>query len=193
MTLATVIVAAAAATMLIAFLIKRPSLNGAVKIWLFFAIGALPIAAAMVGNVAGYERTKQRGFCAGCHEMVGHTSDAADRASTTLAAMHSRNTAFGGESCYECHRDYGLFGAVTTKMDGMKHMWAHYTRDPKAPLHLYKPFPNSNCMQCHSTTLPGWKDEPEHQAVMDDIASGKTGCASKGCHGPVHPAMKEGK
>jgi cytochrome c-type protein NapC len=122
--------------------------------------------------------------------MVPNARDAADPQSVTLAAMHSRNAAFGDESCYHCHRDYGMFGAVTTKLAGMKHMWRHYTRDPADPIALYKPYPNSNCTVCHSTTLPGWKDEPEHQAVMDDIAAGKVGCASKGCHGPPHPEPK---
>ena len=94
-----------------------------------------------------------------------------------------------------CHRDYALFGAVTTKVKGMRHLWAYYTThraeaQPK-DLHLYAPFPNENCTWCHSTTLPGWADEPEHEAMAAEIRSGATSCASEGCHGPAHPL--EGK
>lgn len=190
--------AVVAAAILTWYLVRRPPLVRTTKVLLFFGVGAFPLAAAMSGNVAGYEVTKQREFCASCHVMEPFARDAADPESTSLAAFHSRNAHFGAQSCYVCHADYGMFGAVTTKLDGLRHAYRYYRRfdeygkEPVAPsvlgsLKLYKPYPNANCTQCHSTELPGWNDEPEHQAVAEDVRKGLTGCATSGCHGPVHP------
>ena len=66
------------------------------------------------GNIAGYEATKTRRFCGSCHVMTPYAKDSEDVASTSLAARHSRNDAFGAENCYACHADYGMFGTVTT-------------------------------------------------------------------------------
>jgi cytochrome c-type protein NapC len=57
-------------------------------------------------------------------------------------------------------------------------------------LHLYKPFPNGNCMQCHSTTNRIWLNIDDHAAALDDVRSGKVSCASAGCHGQAHPFSK---
>ncbi len=183
--------AAISAVLLLWYLLRRPPLTAATKVSLLLGIGVLPVTAALTGNVVGYEVTKRAAFCASCHTMAPHIRDAADPESASLAAFHSRNRSFGEESCYTCHRDYQLFGAVTTKLKGMRHLWAFYTSDknPK-DLHLYAPFPNGNCTWCHSTSLPGWNEEPEHAAMLEEIRSGATSCASDGCHGPVHP--KEG-
>jgi cytochrome c-type protein NapC len=186
--------AGAGAVILIVYLIRRPPLGGAVKVWLFLGIGILPVCAALLGNLAGYETSKKRTFCASCHTMTRHVTDAADPESTSLASFHSRNDRFGDESCFVCHQDYGMFGSVTTKLTGLKHLWAYQRRyaDGHEPapgeIALYRPFPNGNCTQCHSTTLPGFRDEPEHGAVEADLASGAIGCAAEGCHGPAHPA-----
>jgi cytochrome c-type protein NapC len=182
--------AAVSAVLLIRYLLRRPPLTTAVKLSLLFGVGVLPVAAALTGNVVGYEVTKRRDFCASCHTMAPYIRDAADPESTSIASFHSRNESFGDESCYVCHRDYALFGAVTTKVKGMRHLWAYYAehRGESAPkdLHLYAPFPNTNCTWCHSTTLPGWTDEPEHEAMAAEIRSGETSCATEGCHGPAH-------
>lgn len=183
-----------AAAILLAYLIRRPPLRSSAKVWLLFGVGILPIGAALTGNIVGYETSKTRAFCASCHTMTSYTVDAASPDSTSLASFHSRNRTFGNESCYVCHQDYGLFGTVTTKLNGLRHLWVFQTRyaggHTPGPdeIHLYRPFPNSNCTQCHSTTLPGFRDEPEHGAVEADLASGAVSCATEGCHGPVHPA-----
>jgi cytochrome c-type protein NapC len=41
-------------------------------------------------------------------------------------------------------------------------------------------------MQCHSTTLPGYMDVPDHAAALDWVREGSLSCASAGCHGPAH-------
>lgn len=187
----TVALAGAAALILVVFLIKRPRLTAATKVWLLFGIGVLPVAAAFTGNISGFEESTERNFCASCHTMDRFAIDAANPESKTLAAMHSRNKMHGNESCYACHKDYGMFGTALTKIGGLKHMWVYYLGDSNKEPKLYKPFTNQACTQCHSTSLAGWLDEPEHQTVAAEIKSGEVTCATSGCHGPAHPEAQK--
>jgi cytochrome c-type protein NapC len=189
--------AAAAALILLGYLVFRPPLGGATRVWLLFGLGVLPIGAALSGNFEGFRMTKQRTFCGSCHVMTPHALDASNLTSTSLASRHSRNALFGEESCYVCHTDYGMFGTVTTKLGGMKHVWKYYTEyrhmpleEAKTRIHLYKPYSNNNCMQCHSTTLDLWQRVPDHKASLDDVRTSRVSCASAGCHGFAHPFTK---
>lgn len=193
----TVLAAGLAASLLLWFLIKRPALERGTKLVLLLGLGIFPITAAGTGNVAGFQQTQSRRFCGSCHVMKGHTGDSANLASNTLAASHARNELFGQQNCYVCHSDYGMFHTVTTKLNGMRHVYEYYVNYKDIPLaealptiHLYRPYPNANCIQCHSTTLEGWRDVPDHQGLDTDLRSGRVSCASAGCHGPAHPFSK---
>jgi hypothetical protein len=191
-----------AAVVLLGCLVLKPRLGPALMVWLVLGLGVLPISAAISGNIQNYETTKKRSFCASCHVMDPWVTDAADPTSRSLAARHSRNRLFGDESCYVCHADYGLFGTVTTKLGGMRHVWEYYSRYRNVPtaqavptIHLYKSYSNQNCMQCHSTSNELWLGVSDHKASLDDVRSGRMSCASSGCHGLAHPvsALVEGK
>ena len=186
--------------LLIWFFIRRPQLNRATKIVLLFGIGILPIATAGTGNVSGYYATKETQFCGGCHVMTPYADDSTDRASTSLAARHARNEAFGHENCYACHADYGMFGTVTTKIGGMRHVYEYLVNyrnysheDFQAEINIRNPFRNASCIRCHSTQNPLFNKIGDHVSTQDDIRSGKVSCASEGCHGPAHPFSKEVK
>jgi cytochrome c-type protein NapC len=181
--------AAVAAVILIVYLVYRPALNRRTKLWLLAGLGPLPILAAMIGNVANFEVTKERTFCARCHTMDLYAQDAADPASGTLAAVHSKNPMFGGQSCYVCHADYGMFGLAVTKLGGMRHVWLYYTQDWEAPGHappkLLKPYSHEACKQCHP---PARAHQPlEHEVHQRAIIAGEVGCTAAGCHGRPHP------
>ena len=106
---ATAVVAAAISAVIIGwYLVKRPPLGRFTKVLLLFGLGVMPIGVALTGNVAGFEYTLKREFCSSCHVMLPYTEDAADPKSNSLAAIHSRNSSFGGESCYTCHADYKI-------------------------------------------------------------------------------------
>ena len=183
-----------AATILVGYLVVKPPLTGYTKLWLLLGLGVFPIGAALSGNLQGYEATKQRAFCASCHVMEPEASDSNDPHGTSLSSRHGRNALFGGQNCYTCHEDYGMFGTVTTKLGGMKHVWLYYTQyrnvsveESKKTIRLYEPFPNSSCMQCHSTTLTLWNAVPDHKSIVNAVRAGKVSCASGGCHGFAHP------
>jgi hypothetical protein len=189
--------AAIAALLLIGYLIRSPPLVRSTKIWLVCGLGVFPIGAAMTGNIEGYEATKARSFCGSCHVMVPHASDSNNPDGHSLSSRHARNKLFGDENCYTCHADYGMFGTITTKLGGMKHVWLYYTQyrntslaEAKKTIHLYEPYPNDNCMQCHSTKVDVWLSVPDHKAALEEVRSGEISCASGGCHGFAHPYTK---
>lgn len=179
------------------YLVRRPALTLATKILLLMGIGVLPLATATNGNIAGFHATKQRTFCGSCHVMTPYTDDATNLASLSLSSRHTRNAAFGEESCYTCHADYGMYGTIVTKMGGLRHVYEYSLNYHSMPtqefletIEIRKPFPNSTCIRCHSTLGPTWNLVPDHASTLDAVRSGATSCASAGCHGPAHPFSK---
>ncbi|MBX3157702.1 MAG: NapC/NirT family cytochrome c [Deltaproteobacteria bacterium] len=179
------------------FLVWRPELTRGTKVALLFGIGLLPIATAANGNIAGYHATKQTSFCSSCHVMTPYGNDSRDLHSTSLASRHARNEAFGEENCYTCHADYGMFGTITTKLGGLRHVYEYALNyrtmpidDFLATIEIRKPFPNSTCIRCHSTYAPGWTKIGDHASAIETLRDGRVSCASEGCHGPAHPFSK---
>ena len=179
------------------FLVRRPALTRTTKILLLLGIGVFPIATAATGNVAGFEATKTRQFCGSCHVMTPYQNDSDNPLSTTLAARHARNDAFGAENCYTCHADYGMYGTVVTKLGGLRHVYEytlHYhsmsLEEAREKIHICKLFLNAMCMHCHLTDVPDWSAVKEHASLRDRVRAGEISCASAGCHGPAHPFSK---
>ena len=187
--------AAISAIILVWYLVKRPPLGRFTKVMLLFGLGVMPLGVALTGNIAGFEYTLKREFCASCHVMRPYTDDAADPSSKSLAAVHSRNASFGGESCYTCHADYQMFGTMTTKVNGLRHLFFYITEysntgpygEGGKPIHMYKTFQNSMCTRCHSTTAPVWLARDEHAGMVEDLRKGDAKCID--CHGgaAIHP------
>ena len=185
--------AVVAALLLIYYLIKRPPLHTPTKLLLLAGLGVFPILAAGSGNYAGFEQTTKREFCNGCHVMEPWVNDAEDRASTSLASMHTRNELFGDRSCYTCHADYGMYGTVATKLNGLHHVAAYIRTYRDVPVERalatirpYRAYPNRNCTHCHSATLPGFAAIPDHRS-LGQPGRADPSCVSGGCHGPAHP------
>lgn len=193
LTIAALGAAAFSAILILWYLVRRPPLVRATKILLLFAIGIFPLTTAGTGNVAGYEATKSRRFCGSCHVMTPYADDSADLESTTLASRHARNDAFGKENCYACHADYGMFGTVTTKIGGMRHVYEYLWNfrqlsweEAQPRIHLRKPFRNDACMRCHSTQVPSWERVGDHAGLAAELRENRISCLG-GCHGPAHP------
>lgn len=192
--------AALAAVVLLWYLVRRPALTPFTKVLLLLGIGILPIATATTGNVAGYHAMKTTKFCGSCHVMTPYSADSQDPTSTSLAARHGRNEAFGAENCYACHADYGMFGVAVTKLGGMRHVY-EYTfnyhqlsvEEALVKMEIRQPFANATCMRCHSTQNPTWNEVGDHASALASIRDGTASCASAGCHGPAHPFSKAAK
>ncbi|HET9954530.1 MAG TPA: NapC/NirT family cytochrome c [Polyangiaceae bacterium] len=190
--------AAAAAFILLRFLIRKPALDFKQKLTLLIGLGVLPVVAAASSTVRGMEATTHRDFCGSCHVMTAHYENAVAPSSQSLSARHSRNPYFGEHSCYVCHADYGMLGYVLTKAGGLRHVYMYYLggyrsmplEEAKREIHLIKPYDNLNCRQCHTTTLEDWRKVPEHAALSSELHLDRIACASAGCHGYAHPFNK---
>ena len=165
---------------------------------LLFGIGVLPLVTAGTGNVAGYQATKTRTFCSSCHVMTPYGDDSCRSEQPRARRAPRRNEAFGAENCYTCHADYGMFGTITTKIGGLRHVYEytfnfHYLSLEEAlpKIHIRKPFPNSTCIRCHSTLNPMWSKIGDHASTLSEVRAGTLSCASAGCHGPAHPFSHE--
>jgi nitrate/TMAO reductase-like tetraheme cytochrome c subunit len=194
----TIVLAALGAGIMIWFLIKKPALVTATKLLLLAGILIFPVGAAFTGNLRGYTVSQDREFCSSCHVMEPWTDDSNDNTSKSLASMHARNPLFGERNCYRCHEDYGMFGTILTKVNGMNHMYHYYAAYQGMPIDealrriaLYKPYNNATCMHCHSTRTEGFAAVKDHQGADEDVRAGKVSCASEGCHGPAHPFSKK--
>ncbi|MBX3185838.1 MAG: NapC/NirT family cytochrome c [Labilithrix sp.] len=194
---ASIASAGLASLILLMHLLRPPRAASSAKLWLLFGLGVLPIASAGSANVSGFSATQSRKFCGSCHVMEPHAKDSEDPSSSSLAAIHARNESFGHDNCYTCHKDYGMYGYVFTKIGGMGHVYYYLTEYKDTPLEeakrsirIRKPLPNANCTGCHTTTAPRWLAIGDHAATLEDVRSGKTSCASAGCHGFAHPITK---
>jgi nitrate/TMAO reductase-like tetraheme cytochrome c subunit len=182
-----------AAALILYYLVRRPPLGTVTKLLLLAGLGVFPIMTAGTGNLAGFETTTTRSFCRGCHVMEPWVDDASDPRSTSLAARHGRNELFGDKNCYTCHADYGMYGTLLTKVNGLHHVVAYLGGYRDVPveravetIRTYRPFPNSTCIHCHSMQVPSWSAVPDHRAIGAP-GQPEVSCASAGCHGPAHP------
>jgi hypothetical protein len=198
--IAALVTTGIAAILLLWFLFKRPLLNRTTKIVLLFGIGVLPLMTAANGNIAGFNATKQRTFCGSCHVMTPYSDDSEDPNSMSLASRHARNDMFGNQNCYTCHADYGMYGTITTKIGGLRHVYEYTLNYRNMPvkqfleeIEIRKPYPNSTCIHCHSTQNPAWSKVGDHVSTTDRVRAGTLSCASEGCHGYAHPFSKEAK
>jgi cytochrome c-type protein NapC len=204
--LVALVCAACASAIIVWYLVRRPPLGRVTKTLLLLGLGLLPVVVALTGNIAGFEYTLSRPFCGSCHVMGPYLRDAEDPKSQSLAATHSRNNKFGEQSCYTCHADYQLFGTITTKLNGMRHLYMYITEyantgpdgEGGPPIKLYKRHDleagkitqaqfnekvNGICGQCHSTYAAGWLDK--HGAFADDVRANAQICID--CHSDIHP------
>jgi cytochrome c-type protein NapC len=193
--LAALASATIAILILVYYLVVRPPLGRSTKVVLLFGLGVMPLGVSLAGNISGFEYTLRRDFCGSCHVMRPYIEDAADPTSTSLASIHSRNSTFGEESCYTCHADYQIFGAMTTKANGLKHLYYYLTEfsstgpygEGGKPIHMYKKFENAMCTRCHSTQAPRWGSVEDHAGMMEELRQGGAKCID--CHtgDKIHP------
>ena len=84
-----------------------------------------------------------------------------------------------------------MFGAMTTKVNGLKHLFYYVTEyantgpdgEGGPTIHLYKAFKNDTCMQCHSTAAKTYVET--HKDSLEGIRAGDMQCID--CHNEVHP------
>ena len=167
--------------------LKRTGLTPGVKELLILPLVVLPVVIVFFGYSHGIERSKSIESCGSCHVMEPYLADLKDPASESLAATHFKNRYIQEHHCYTCHTNYGMFGTLQAKMDGLGHVTRHATGSYALPLKINEPYPNGRCLGCHGASQKFLKSEGHPAEDMPKLVSGETSCID--CHGPAHPTM----
>lgn len=168
----------------------KPS-DGRRDLWLhgflFLGLFIFPFLLSAVTAEVAFERSKSVQFCASCHVMEPFVNDLRNPDSELLAARHYAYRRINHDQCFTCHSDYDFLGPAKAKLHGMRHMAVYYFSSGRKPPHLYSPFKNSSCLQCHEGAK-SFVRAAAHQEIMEQIHSNEMSCVD--CHGPAHPAAK---
>lgn len=151
---------------------------------LALSVIVLPLAVVFFGYHYGLEAAKTVNACGACHVMTPYARDLRDPGSDTLAALHFKNRYIQENHCYTCHADYGMFGTVQAKWEGLGHVVRYATGAYRLPIKIAHPYPSVRCLDCHgeSQKYAATHDEEARRGT----AAGAVSCLD--CHGPAHPA-----
>lgn len=166
-------------------LLSRVGLTPPVRGALFFGIAVLPLSVTFFGYQYGLEAAKRVESCGACHVMTPYVRDLRDPASETLAAAHFKNRYIQENQCYACHSDYGMFGSVRAKWEGLGHVARHVTGAYALPLRIAHPYSNARCLACHGESRKFLRSEGHPPDLRPRLLAGGTSCLD--CHGPAHP------
>lgn len=165
---------------------RRTGESPASKQLLFVAIAVLPVGVVFFSYFHALEASKTVESCNACHVMAPFVNDLRNPKSDTLAAVHFKNRYIQENHCYTCHSDYGMFGTVHAKWEGLGHIYRNATGRYTMPIHINTPFSNLRCLNCHAKSQKFLDPAKHPKEDLPAMFSGKTSCID--CHGPVHPA-----
>jgi nitrate/TMAO reductase-like tetraheme cytochrome c subunit len=154
------------------------------KALLFGAILVLPVMVVFLATAHGMDESMSVEACGACHAMDGHVADLKNPKSDSLAATHYKNRYIQADQCYTCHSDYGMFGTMSAKLEGLGHVYHNITGTYEKPIKIRKPYSNVRCFGCHfgAQNFLAKHDKDE----IPNLVSGKDSCLD--CHGPAHHA-----
>ena len=186
MVISLVVIAVAIGLIGYTLVARRRSLLDIHSKWiLFLGVAVLPIPAIFMSTAVGLEHSKLLKFCESCHAMDPFMDDMKNINSKQLAARHYKNRFIQKAHCYTCHTDYGIFGTMEAKLNGMKHMWGDFTGHWSHPIEISKPYRYQICLNCHAGAVRFERLE-EHDGVIEEVLSGEGGCNP--CHELAHPS-----
>jgi nitrate/TMAO reductase-like tetraheme cytochrome c subunit len=164
--------------------VRRNGLDGRIKEFLVLPMAVLPLIIVFLGFSYGLESTKTVASCGSCHVMEPYVANLRDPGSDALAAMHFKNRYIQQDHCYTCHADYGMFGSMSAKLDGVRHVLHNTLGSYPTPLKIARPYPNARCLGCHGESQAFLKSEGHPQEDRPSLFRGEVSCLD--CHGPAH-------
>ncbi|MGH9443266.1 MAG: NapC/NirT family cytochrome c [Thermoanaerobaculia bacterium] len=163
----------------------RRGLTSSLKRNLLVGIAILPVVIIFFGYSYGLEKSKSVESCGACHVMTPYVSDLQNPASDSLAAVHFKNRYIQENHCYTCHSDYGMFGTVKAKWEGLGHVVRYTLHDYSLPLKIARPYSNRRCLSCHGQSQKFLNPEAHSVEDQKHLVAGDMSCLD--CHGPAHP------
>ena len=161
------------------------------KILAFIALFLLPALALTAGLSQQMEHSKSTQFCLSCHVMEDYGKSLLVDDKSYVPAGHYQNNRIPREqACYTCHSDYTMFGGITAKMRGLRHVYIQYLGDIPKPqdIKLYSPFNNRECLHCHAGARSYLETSSHHKTpdMLKLAAENKLSCTSSRCHDTIH-------
>ena len=161
------------------------------KILAFVGLLILPALSVWAGFNEHMERATSTSFCLSCHVMTdyGRSLHVDDR--SYVPARHFQNNLIPRDrACYTCHTDYSMYGGISAKLRGLRHVYIYYFGNVPQPsaIKLYRRYNNRECLHCHAGAR-SFEEGAIHgadPAIMAAIKSNETSFLTSGCHDHVH-------
>ena len=163
-------------------MLRRKRVTTLSKALLFGAVLVIPVVVVFLATAHGMEESMTVEACGSCHVMEGHVADLRNPASASLAAVHYKNRYIQADQCYTCHSDYGMFGTVSAKLDGLGHVYHNIAGNYPKPIKIRQPYANVRCLSCHGGAQNFLATHEKDQIAS--LMSNKDSCLD--CHGPAH-------
>lgn len=158
------------------------------RIVLLVGLLVLPLLISAANLNYGFKESSRTQFCLSCHEMQSYGTSLFADDRRALPAVHYQNRLIDRDrTCYSCHTDYGMFGDVKAKMNGLRHVWVHYMGKVPEKIALYQPYQSASCLHCHDDARR-FIEAVAHKPVLEALYAGKASCL--GCHQVAHQMMK---
>ncbi|HKF43427.1 MAG TPA: NapC/NirT family cytochrome c [Thermoanaerobaculia bacterium] len=171
--------------------VRRNGLTSAGKQLMFLSVGVVPLALVFFAYSYAIPASEKVEACGACHVMDHWVGDLQNPKSDTLAAVHFKNRYIQENHCYTCHSDYGMFGTISAKMEGLGHILHNTTGHYEKPIKIARPYPNLRCLSCHGASQKFLDPAKHPKEDMADLISGKNACID--CHGPAHAPQEAEK
>jgi len=171
---------------IVVFIILRPSIRADMggKVLIFIGFFLLPIAAIAVGTSAQMERSKKTESCKACHVMEPYVQSLYIDSKEYVPAFHFQNNLVPKDkACYTCHTTYTIFGDVTSKMRGVRHLYLYYGGMVPEQIKILRPYENRECLHCHNGAR-SFEENPVHIGIRENLQSNAFSCL--GCHNKIH-------
>ena len=171
---------------LIGLVVLQPSLvrGRGGKVLAFVALFVLPLMVTVLGAYGHLESSKSTEFCVSCHVMEPYGESLFIDSVDHLAAVHFQNNLVPQEkACFTCHTQYTMYGDITAKLNGVKHLWVYYSGTTPEQIELYEPYHNRECMSCHGEAR-SFLEGDTHVDFLEELESNETSCLE--CHDMTH-------
>jgi nitrate/TMAO reductase-like tetraheme cytochrome c subunit len=170
-------------------MVRKRGVTTSSKAMLLGGIVVLPAIVVFLATAHGMQESMTVEACGACHVMGSHVADLRNPASDSLAAVHFKNRYIQTDQCYTCHSDYGMFGTMSAKLEGLGHVYHNLTGDYPKPIKIKSPFSNLRCLSCHGGAQNFVAKHDKD--MMPNLLADKDKCID--CHGPAHKPESAGE